>query len=255
MLCKRIIPCLDVRNNQVVKGVRFKNHRILGEVLPMAKYYSDAGADELVFYDITASAERRTLHQKQIQDIAATINIPFTVAGGIRTLHQARELLKAGADKVSINSPALENPDLINQLRQEFGSQCVVIGVDSLWVQGDYYVYQYTGDPTKMRGTQRKTKAWLQEVQDRGAGEIVMNCMHADGTRMGFDQEQIQKTTAAISIPVIASGGAGTIRDFSELFANTSVSGALAASIFHDQVIRIDEVKLHLLQQQIEVRI
>lgn len=221
----------------------------------MAKYYSDAGADELVFYDITASAERRTLHQKQIQDIAATINIPFTVAGGIRTLHQARELLKAGADKVSINSPALENPDLINQLTQEFGSQCVVIGVDSLWVQDDYYVYQYTGDPTKMRGTQRKTKAWLQEVQDRGAGEIVMNCMHADGTRMGFDQEQIQKTTAAISIPVIASGGAGTIRDFSKLFANTSVSGALAASIFHEQVIRIDEVKLHLLQQQIEVRI
>lgn len=255
MLCKRIIPCLDVCNNQVVKGVRFKNHRILGEVLPMAKYYSDAGADELVFYDITASAERRTLHQKQIQDIAATINIPFTVAGGIRTLHQARELLKAGADKVSINSPALENPDLINQLTQEFGSQCVVIGVDSLWVQDDYYVYQYTGDPTKMRGTQRKTKAWLQEVQDRGAGEIVMNCMHADGTRMGFDQEQIQKTTAAISIPVIASGGAGTIRDFSKLFANTSVSGALAASIFHEQVIRIDEVKLHLLQQQIEVRI
>lgn len=255
MLCKRIIPCLDVCNDRVVKGVRFKNHRVLGEVLPMAKYYSAGGADELVFYDITASAQQRTLHPKQIQNIAAAINIPFTVAGGIRSIQQARELLQAGADKISINSPALENPDLITQLAKEFGSQCVVIGVDSQWVEDNYYVYQYTGEPSKMKDTRRKTKTWLHEVQARGAGEIVLNCMHADGTRTGFDLEQIHDTTAEINIPIIASGGAGSIRDFSKLFSHTSVSGALAASIFHEQSVGIDEVKLHVLQQQIEVRI
>ena len=255
MLTKRIIPCLDVRDNQVVKGVKFRNHRIIGDILPMAAYYSEAGADELVFYDITASSEQRTVCPDWVHQVAATLNIPFTVAGGIRSFSQAKALLNAGADKISINSPALENPDLINELSLSFGSQCMVIGIDSQWIIDDYYVYQYTGDESKTLNSKRKTRDWIREVQDRGAGEIVLNCMQSDGVRAGYDVEQLQEMSVLCEVPLIASGGAGKGSDFIELFQSTPVSGALAATVFHDKILTINEVKSALQANNIEVRL
>jgi cyclase len=255
MLTKRIIPCLDVLNNQVVKGVKFRDHRILGDILPMAEYYSDAGADELVFYDISASSEDRSVSPAWVQKIASRINIPFTVAGGIKTLLQAKSVLHAGADKVSINSPAIENPDLINELSYEFGAQCIVIGVDSQWINDDYYVYQYTGNVNKTKNTLRKTRDWINEVQDRGAGEIVLNCMQSDGVRTGYDIQQLLEIGSLCQVPLIASGGAGKVSDFIEVFMKAKVSGALAASVFHDSLLTIHEVKRELKRQQIEVRL
>lgn len=211
MLTKRIIPCLDVLDNQVVKGVKFRNHRIIGDILPLAAHYSASGADELVFYDITASSDDRSVCPVWVNKVAATINIPFTVAGGIRTLHQARSILNAGADKISINSPALENPSLINELCKEFGKQCVVIGVDSQWIIDDYYVYQYTGNENKSTNSKRKTREWIYEIQDRGAGEIVLNCMQSDGVRMGYDIAQLSEMINLCQVPLIASGGAGKL--------------------------------------------
>jgi cyclase len=255
MLTKRIIPCLDVRDNQVVKGVTFRNHKIIGDIIPLATHYSLSGADELVFYDITASSEQRSVCPDWVTKVAAAINIPFTVAGGIRCFAQAKSVLNAGADKISINSPALENPALINELSTEFGSQCVVIGIDSQWIIDDYYVYQYTGSETTSINSKRKTREWIKEVQDRGAGEIVLNCMQADGSRSGYDISQLQEMRALCHIPLIASGGAGTAQDFTDVFANTSVDGALAASVFHNKILTIHEVKLALKAQKIEVRL
>lgn len=255
MLSKRIIPCLDVLNGQVVKGVKFRDHRIVGDILPLAARYSLEGADELVFYDITASSDQRVVCTDWVQQIAAAINIPFTVAGGIRTLEKARAVLNAGADKLSINSPALENPEFINKLSNTFGSQCVVIGIDSQWIDDDYYVFQYTGDETKTRHTRRKTIDWLAEVQQRGAGEIVLNCMQSDGVRQGYDLEQFLTLQDSCHIPLVASGGAGQVQDFVELFLHTQVSGALAASIFHDKIVSISSVKQALADNQIEVRL
>jgi cyclase len=255
MLTKRIIPCLDVRDNQVVKGVKFRDHRIIGDILPLASHYSESGADELVFYDITASSDQRSVCPTWINQVAATINIPFTVAGGIRCLEQAKSILNAGADKISINSPALENPSLINELSTHFGSQCIVIGIDSQWIIDDYYVYQYTGSATKSINSKRKTREWIQEVQDRGAGEIVLNCMQSDGVRSGYDIQQLQEIRALCQVPLIASGGAGKAEDFVEVFLKSHASGALAASVFHDNVLTINEVKLALKEQKIEVRL
>lgn len=255
MLAKRIIPCLDVRDNQVVKGVKFRNHRIIGDILSLATAYSNQGADELVFYDITASSDQRTVSPKWVNQVAATINIPFTVAGGIRTLEAAKAILNAGADKLSINSPALENPDLINKLSTIFGSQCVVIGIDSQWIDDDFYVYQYSGDEDKINNSRRKTVDWVREVQDRGAGEIVLNCMQADGVRKGYDIQQLQHMRALTQVPLIASGGAGKISDFSQVFIQTRVDGALAATVFHDNMLSIHEVKQHLAANKIEVRL
>lgn len=255
MLTKRIIPCLDVRDNQVVKGIKFRNHRIIGDVIELASCYSDAGADELVFYDITASSEQRVICPNWVNQVAATINIPFTVAGGIRSSNQAKSVLHAGADKVSINSPALENPRLINELCHQFGSQCVVVGIDSQWIVDDYYVYQYTGDEKKTLNSKRKTREWIKEVQDRGAGEIVLNCMQSDGVRAGYDITQLQKMRSLCQVPLIASGGAGSLDDFIDVFIQSQVSGALAASVFHDKILAISEIKLALKQQTIEVRI
>lgn len=255
MLTKRIIPCLDVRDNQVVKGIKFRNHRVIGDVLELASDYSASGADELVFYDITASSEQRSVGPEWVNQVAATINIPFTVAGGIRTSNQAKSILHAGADKVSINSPALENPELINQLCDQFGSQCVVVGIDSQWIVDDYYVYQYTGDEKKTINSKRKTREWIKEVQERGAGEIVLNCMQADGVGTGYDISQLQQMRALCQVPLIASGGAGSVDDFIEVFIKSQVSGALAASVFHDKRLSIKELKLALGQHQIEVRI
>ena len=255
MLTKRIIPCLDVRDNQVVKGVQFRNHRIVGEILPLASFYATQGADELVFYDITASSDGRAVCPEWVKQVASTLNIPFTVAGGIRTLEKARAILNAGADKLSLNSPAIENPELINQLSDVFGSQCVVIGIDSQWVDDDYYVYQYTGDETKSHNSRRKTIDWICEIQARGAGEIVLNCMQSDGVRDGYDIAQLQQIRRITKIPLIASGGAGKALDFVRVFQKTQVDGALAASIFHEKSVTIREVKQALAANQIEVRL
>ncbi|STX42025.1 imidazoleglycerol-phosphate synthase, cyclase subunit HisF [Legionella donaldsonii] len=255
MLSKRIIPCLDVHDNKVVKGVKFRNHRVIGDILPLATRYSRQGADELVFYDITASSDRRSVCPNWVNQIAATINIPFTVAGGIRNLETAKAILHAGADKLSINSPALENPNLINKLSSEFGSQCVVIGIDSQWVEDDFYVYQYTGDESKSKNSRRKTSDWVHEVQERGAGEIVLNCMQADGVREGYDLKQLARIRQLSKVPLIASGGAGKAADFVHVFLRTEVSGALAASVFHDNILSITDVKQQLAANHIEVRL
>ncbi|KTD36078.1 imidazole glycerol phosphate synthase subunit HisF [Legionella nautarum] len=255
MVAKRIIPCLDVRDNQVVKGVKFRNHRIVGDILALASQYSAEGADELVFYDITASSDQRSVCPQWVNQVAAAINIPFTVAGGICDLVTARALLKAGADKLSLNSPALENPDLINQLSQEFGNQCIVIGIDSQWLANDFYVYQYTGDETKSINSRRKTLDWIAEVQDRGAGEIVLNCMQADGVRQGYDLQQLQLVRDRIQVPLVASGGAGNADDFVKVFQQAGVDAALAASVFHNGFLSINEVKQKLKANNIEVRL
>jgi len=254
MLTKRIIPCLDVCNQKVVKGVQFRNHRIVGDILELATFYTEEGADELVFYDITASSDQRSVSTQWVNQIASIIHIPFTVAGGIDSLEKARELLNAGADKISINTPALEDPNLINELSSIFGSQCVVIGIDSQWVENDYYVYQYTGDESKSRNSRRKTMDWVTEVQERGAGEIVLNCMHSDGVRRGYDLEQLKQVRAITSVPLIASGGAGTALDFVHVFKETAADGALAATVFHDRILSIKTVKQELSKNHIEVR-
>ena len=209
MLTKRIIPCLDVKNGKVVKGVQFQNHKIVGDIVALAEFYSNQGADELVFYDITASSEQRVVNDLWVKQIAEKINIPFCVAGGIRELEDAEKILNTGADKISVNSPALETPNLINQLVKKFGQQCVVIGIDSLEVEDNYYVCQYTGDINKTRTLNKFTADWIQEVQDRGAGEIVLNCMNHDGVRKGYDIKQLSTMREITRIPLIASGGAG----------------------------------------------
>lgn len=255
MLAKRIIPCLDVRDGLVVKGVQFKNHRAVGDIIALAAAYAAEGADELVFYDITASTTSQAVSTHWVSKIAHALNIPFTVAGGIRSITQARAILNAGADKISINSPALENPNLINQLSKEFGRQCVVVGMDSQWVDDDYYVYQYTGVEVLSKNSRRKTRAWVEEVQERGAGEIVLNSMQSDGVRKGYDIAQLQLVRSIASVPLIASGGAGEPLDFVHVFRESSVDGALAASIFHDKLFSIRAVKEVLLKNSIEVRL
>ena len=187
MIARRIIPCLDVRDGSVVKGVRFRDHVVMGEILDLALRYRDEGADELVFYDITASPQGRSVDRDWVQRVARVIDIPFCVAGGIRSIEDARAVLYAGADKISVNSPALENPSLINMLSIEFGAQCIVVGIDSRHINGEFRVNQYTGDPTLSRELARRTLDWVAEVQQRGAGEIVLNCMNADGVR-GLDR-------------------------------------------------------------------
>lgn len=251
----RIIPCLDVKDNQVVKGTQFRQHEIVGDILDLASRYSEDGADELVFYDITASIDNRVVNTDWIKKIAQRINIPFCVAGGIRHMQTAEAILEAGADKVSINSPALENPQLIDELVKRFGQQCVVIGIDSLAVQGNYYVYQYTGTETKTKNTGKQTIAWVNEVVARGAGEIVLNCMNQDGMRLGYDVAHIAEVADLVNIPVVASGGAGSIEHFKTLFQQTHATGALAASVFHKQVISISALKNFLNQNGIPVRI
>ena len=255
MLAKRIIPCLDVKNGKVVKGVQFKHHRIVGEILDLASYYCQSGADELVFYDITASSDQRTVDRQWVSKVAECLNIPFCVAGGIRTLADAEAILNAGADKISINSPALENPDFINQLAEVFGTQCIVIGIDSLKENDIYKVCQYTGDESKTLKTTRETSEWIQEVQERGAGEIVLNCMNQDGNCQGYDTEQLTIMRKLTHLPLIASGGAGALEDFYKVFADVNVDGALAASVFHSGKIHINDLKNYLAKHNIEVRI
>lgn len=257
MLAKRIIPCLDVKDGLVVKGVQFRNHEIIGDIVPLAKRYADEGADELVFYDITASSDNRIVDKSWVERISEQVNIPFCVAGGIRSLDDAAKILAYGADKISINSPALANPQLITDLTQEFGQQCIVVGIDSYFDKesGQYQVKQFTGDETKTRTTQWQTINWVKEVQARGAGEIVLNVMNKDGVRDGYDIEQLSRVRNACNIPLIASGGAGTIEHFHDVFLQANVDGALAASVFHKQIIAISELKRSLKEDNIEIRL
>lgn len=259
--CRRIIPCLDVKNGRVIKGVAFKNHEDVGDIVELAWRYRDQGADELVFYDITASADGRSLDPNWVRKVAKVLDIPFCVAGGIRTARQAAECLDNGADKISINSPALERPDLVDELAKIHGSQSIVVGIDSLAVETSsqptarrYEVKQYTGRPEAMKTSGRATIEWAREVQSRGAGEIVLNCMNEDGKRRGYDLQQLKLLQNAVQIPVVASGGAGQMQDFADLFDETNISAALAASVFHKNLITIPELKEFLLQCQIQVR-
>jgi cyclase len=238
----------------VVKGVQFRNHQVMGSILELAERYKVEGADELVFYDITASPDGRSVDRRWINRVAEVLDIPFCVAGGIRSVADAEEVLNFGADKISINSPALADPDLIGRLARRFGSQCVVIGIDSREEQNTYRVYQYTGDPDKTRHSGRKTLDWVREVQDRGAGEIVLNCMNQDGVRQGYDIEQLCQVREQSTVPLIASGGAGAMEHFSEVFRKARVNGALAASVFHSEEIHIADLKGFLLAESIEVR-
>lgn len=255
MLAKRIIPCLDVKDGQVVKGVQFRNHEVVGDIIELAQRYRDEGADELVFYDITASSDQRTVDRNWIARASAVLDIPFSVAGGIRTIEDARVILANGADKISINSPALEKPKLVDIMAREFGSQCVVVGIDSREENGDYYVYQYTGDVSKTQATKRRTLDWVVEVAKRGAGEIVLNCMNQDGMRQGYDIAQLKAVRGVVTVPLIASGGAGALEHFAAAFKDAHIDGALAASVFHKQVLSIGVVKTFLQQQGVNVRI
>jgi len=235
--------------------VRFRDHRDVGDVLELAARYRAEGADELVFYDITASPEGRSVDRSWIGRIARVLDIPFCVAGGIRSVTDAEAVLNAGAEKISVNSPALADPPLVDRLARRFGSQCVVVGVDSQTEGYDWLVYQFTGDPGRSRSTARQTLDWVREVQDRGAGEIVLNCMASDGVRDGYDIEQLQSVRAVCRVPLIASGGAGEPRHFAEVFERAAVDGALAASVFHSGAIAIPALKSFLRERRIEVRL
>ncbi|MCR5536876.1 MAG: imidazole glycerol phosphate synthase subunit HisF [Succinivibrio sp.] len=256
MLAKRIIPCLDVRDGVVVKGVQFKNHEVMGSIVDLARRYAQEGADELVFYDITASSDGRRVDKSWVAKVAEVINIPFAVAGGIKSVEDARTILAYGADKISINSPALANPELITELADKFGTQCVVVGIDTYYDADtqEYLVKQYTGDVSKTVTTSWHTLDWVQEVQKRGAGEITLNMMNQDGMRKGYDLEQLKKVRAVCSVPLIASGGAGEMQHFYEAFALADADGALAASVFHKGLIHIPELKQYLKERSIEIR-
>jgi len=235
--------------------VRFRDHRIVGDILELATRYRTEGADELVFYDITASPEQLSVDRSWISRIAQVLDIPFCVAGGIRSVADAESVLNAGAEKISVNSPALDEPALIDRLAHRFGSQCVVVGVDSQTTSGDFLVHQYTGDPDRSRSTARRTLDWVREAQDRGAGEIVLNCMASDGVRTGYDLAQLQQVRAVCRVPLIASGGAGAMEHFADVFSVAHVDGALAASVFHSAAIAIPDLKRYLRERQIEVRL
>jgi len=258
MLARRLIPCLDVADGVVVKGVRFRDHRIVGDIVELARRYAQEGADELVFYDITASPEARRVDAAWIERVARELDIPFCVAGGIRSIGDAEAVLAAGADKISINSPALAQPSLIDELAARFGSQCVVIGID---VDGnddlqpeDWRVIANSGKSDAARDSGRSLLAWVREVGERGAGEIVLNSIRADGERRGYAHAQLAAVRAATTLPLVASGGAGTAQHFADVFERDNVDAALAASVFHSGEIRIGELKAYLAGRGIVVR-
>jgi len=267
MLSKRLIPCLDVRDGHVVKGVNFRDHVVMGGIDELAIRYRDEGADELVFYDITASPEARSVDRAWVERVARMIDIPFCVAGGIRSVAEARAVLHAGADKISVNSPALERPALIHELADAFGVQCVVVGIDSLRdADGEWRVRQYSGDPQLTRALGKRTLDWVLEAQALGAGEIVLNCMGSDGVRDGYDLAQLIAVRALCQVPqliavrtlcqvpLVASGGAGVAQHFADVFQLADVDAALAASVFHAGTVRIPALKQWLIGQGIEVR-
>ena len=238
----------------MVKGVRFRDHKIVGDILDLAARYRDEGADEIVFYDISASPEGRSVDRSWVKRVAELLDIPFCVAGGIASVADAEAVLAAGAEKISVNSPALANPRLIDELSRRFGAQCVVVGIDSQTVDDDYRVQQFTGSVARSRDTFRATLDWVAEVQRRGAGEIVLNCMASDGVRRGYDLKQLQAVRAVCTVPLVASGGAGSAQHFAEVFVTAQVDAALAASVFHSGEIAIPRLKRDLRSAGIEVR-
>ena len=255
MLSRRIIPCLDVRDGRVVKGVQFRNHVDMGGIVELAMRYRDAGADELVFYDITASPQGRSVDRGWVEQVARVIDIPFCVAGGIRSVEDARSVLLAGADKVSINTPALERPTLVSEIADAFGVQCVVVGIDSVReADGEWRVRSHTGTPDAMRAPGKRTLDWVDEVQALGAGEIVLNCIGSDGVRTGYDIAQLRAVRARCAVPLVASGGAGEPAHFEQVFNEADVDAALAASVFHSGSIAIPALKRYLREHGIEVR-
>lgn len=251
MLAKRIIPCLDVMNGRVVKGVNFVNLRDAGDPVEQATVYDREGADELVFLDITASHEERNTMLDMVRRVADSIFIPFCVGGGIRTIEDIRATLLAGADKVSINSSAVKTPDLINQGAWGFGSQCIVVAIDPKWVDGKWVVHVNGGRIP----TDKEAIAWAKEVEDRGAGEILLTSMDRDGTKVGYNIELTQAVAEAVSIPVIASGGAGAKEHFCEALTAGKADAALAASLFHYNEIRIGDLKQYLAEQGVPMRL
>ncbi|SDK39512.1 cyclase [Catalinimonas alkaloidigena] len=251
MLTKRIIPCLDVKDGKTVKGVNFVNLRDAGDPVELGARYAEEGADELVFLDITATVEKRRTLVELVRRVAKEINIPFTVGGGISTVEDVSALLHAGADKVSINSSAVRRPELINELAQEFGSQCVVVAIDTRYVDGEHIVHTHGGRTP----TEKRTIPWAQEVEERGAGEILLTSMDTDGTKAGFALELTQEISRRLQIPVIASGGAGTMEHFKEVFQDGCADAALAASIFHFKEIEIPGLKEYLRRENIAVRL
>ena len=234
--------------------MRFRDHRVAGDILELAARYRDAGADELVFYDITASPQRRSVDREWVRRVARLLDIPFCVAGGIRSVADAEEVLNAGAEKVSVNSPALENPALIGELSRRFGSQCVVVGIDSLQTATGYRAWLFSGDPQRARDGGRAVRDWVHEVQARGAGEIVLNSMGCDGARTGFDVKQLRAMRTICQVPLVASGGAGAVAHFTQVFTQTGVDAALAASVFHSDSISIPDLKRQLHAAGVPVR-
>jgi cyclase len=251
MLTKRIIPCLDVKDGKTVKGVNFENLRDAGDPVELGKLYAEQGADELVFLDISATLEKRKTLVELVSRVAREINIPFTVGGGISSIEDVSALLNAGADKISINSSAVKDPDLVNRLALEFGSQCIVVAIDTKMYDGVPRVHTHGGK----KATDINTLSWAKEVEDRGAGELLLTSMDHDGTKAGFANELTSKISLSASIPVIASGGAGTMDHFTDVFTKGKADAALAASIFHFKEISIPELKHFLLLKNIKMRI
>ena len=250
MLKKRIIPCLDIKDGRTVKGVNFVGLRDAGNAVELAKRYVDEGADELVFLDITATVENRDTLTDLVKKVSQEINIPFTVGGGIRSVKDAKAIIRAGADKISINSSAVDRPALITELADQFGSQCVVVAIDTKFSNGEWMVYVHGG----RTATPRRTVDWAKEVEQLGAGEILLTSMDRDGTKSGFSIDITREVCEAVNIPVIASGGAGTLPHFSKLFQKTKASAALGASVFHFGEIPIPTLKQYLNEQNIPVR-
>lgn len=251
MLSKRIIPCLDIKEGRTVKGVNFLQLRDAGDPVELAKIYADQGADELVFLDITATVEKRKTLIPLVMRVAEQVNIPFTVGGGISTLEDVEALLNAGADKVSVNSAAVKNPDLVNQLAANFGNQCIVVAIDTRHVNGQDLVHTHGGS----KPTNLETIPWAREMQARGAGEVLLTSMDHDGTKAGFADDLTATISDALTIPVIASGGAGKMEHFKEVFTNGKADAALAASIFHFKEITVPDLKHYLSKNNIPVRI
>ena len=251
MLTKRIIPCLDIKNGRTVKGVNFLDLRDAGDPVELAQIYSRSGADELVFLDISATEEKRKTLADLVRRVAATVNIPFTVGGGISSVEDVDVLLQNGADKVAINSSAVKNPELINELAAKFGKQCIVVAIDAKEVHGKWLVHLVGGKvPTEI-----DLFEWAKEVEQRGAGEILFTSMDHDGTKKGFANEALKRLSSALSIPIIASGGAGNVRHFCDAFIEGKADAALAASVFHFKEIEIKDLKEAMKKEGIEVRI
>lgn len=251
MLAKRIIPCLDVKDGQTVKGINFENLQYAGDPISLAKKYSDEGADELVFLDITATNEGRQTTVKMVESVAKQVFIPFTVGGGIKSIDDMKQLLQAGADKVAINSAAVKNPDLIKESSTYFGSQCIVVAIDAKYVDGDFYVFINAGQ----KNTGIKLIDWVKKVEELGAGEILLTSMDADGTQNGFDLGMTKLASENVNIPVIASGGAGAnVEHFVEVFEKAKADAALAASIFHYNTLPIKTLKQNLQSKNISIR-